>query len=126
MNIALWVVQILLALHTLMGAIWKFSNSEQAVPTLTAIPHAAWLGLSVLEILCALALVIPWFVAPAAMMIPVAAGIIAAEMILFCVLHLAGGNPFNGQPIYWLVVTVVCAFVIYGRLVLAPLSPEAL
>lgn len=122
MNIALWVVQILLALHTVMGAIWKFSNSEQAVPTLTKIPHAAWLGLSVLEILCALALVIPWFMPPTALLIPTAAIIIAAEMLLFCAVHLMSGNPFNGQPIYWLVVTAVCAFVAYGRLALEPLQ----
>ena len=46
MNILLWVLQILLALHTAMGAVWKFSNSEQTVPSLKAIPHGAWLTLS--------------------------------------------------------------------------------
>jgi len=30
MNILLWTFQVLLALHTAIGAVWKFSNSEQA------------------------------------------------------------------------------------------------
>jgi hypothetical protein len=42
MNILLWVLQILLALHTTMGAVWKFSHSEQTVPSLKAIPHGVW------------------------------------------------------------------------------------
>ena len=51
MNILLWVLQILLALHTAIGAVWKFFNSEQTVPSLKAIPHGVWLSLSVIEIL---------------------------------------------------------------------------
>jgi hypothetical protein len=40
MNILLWILQILLALHTAMGAVWKFSHSaEQTMPSLKAIPH---------------------------------------------------------------------------------------
>jgi hypothetical protein len=31
MNILLWILQILLALHTIVGAVWKFLNSEQTV-----------------------------------------------------------------------------------------------
>ena len=37
MNPTLWVLQSLLALHTAIGALWKFSNSEQAVPSLSAL-----------------------------------------------------------------------------------------
>lgn len=44
MNILLWVLQILLALHTVIGAVWKFSNSEQTVRSLNAIPHGVWAG----------------------------------------------------------------------------------
>ena len=38
MNILLWILQILLALHTAVGAIWKFSNPAQNLPSLSAIP----------------------------------------------------------------------------------------
>jgi hypothetical protein len=37
--------------------------------------------------------------------------------------HIASGSGGSGQIIYWLVVAVVCAFVAYGRFVLAPLAP---
>ncbi len=53
MNIALWILQVLLALHTAMGAVWKLSHSEQTVASLSALPHALWLGLSGLEVLAA-------------------------------------------------------------------------
>ena len=32
MNVLLWILQILLALHTVTGAVWKFFNSEHSVP----------------------------------------------------------------------------------------------
>ena len=65
MNILLWVLQILLALHTVMGAVWKFSNSaEQTVPSLKAIPHGVWLAMSVFELLCSLGLILPAFIVP--------------------------------------------------------------
>jgi hypothetical protein len=32
MDILLWILQILLALHTIVGAVWKFSNSERVIP----------------------------------------------------------------------------------------------
>ena len=59
MNIFLWILQGVLAAHTLMGAIWKFTNSEQTVPALKAIPNGGWLALAGMEILCAVGLVLP-------------------------------------------------------------------
>lgn len=115
MNTLLWILQILLALHTLMGAVWKFSHSEQAVPSLKALPHAAWLALSVFELLCSLGLILPALSASLALLAPIAAAGIAVEMLLFCGLHLRSGDPKHGQMIYWLVVAVLCAFTAYGR-----------
>lgn len=51
MNILLWVLQALLALHTFTGAVWKWSNPEQTVPSLKAIPHGIWLAMSVADCL---------------------------------------------------------------------------
>jgi hypothetical protein len=120
MNILLWVLQVLLALHTAMGAVWKFSNSEQAVPSLSALGHGGWLGLAVVELLCAVGLVVPVLSKPLGSLAPIAAAVIAGEMLLFCALHLRSGDPNHGQMIYWLVVAAVCAFVAYGRFVLQP------
>lgn len=121
MNITLWILQILLAAHTAVGAVWKLSNSEQTVPSLSALPHGAWLGMSGVELLCALGLVLPLLYRPAAPLVPIAAVVIAAEMLLFCALHLASGDRNSGPMIYWLVVAAVCAFIAYGRFVLKPL-----
>ena len=120
MNILFWVLQILLALHTVVGAVWKFSNSEQTVPSLKAIPHGVWLGMSVFELLCSLCLILPAFYKPLAILAPVAAACIAAEMLLFSGLHVHSGDTNYGPIFYWLVVAAICAFIAYGRFVLKP------
>lgn len=58
MNLFLWILQVLLALHTAMGAVWKLSNSEQTAG-LTALPHGVWMGLCGLEVVAAVALLVP-------------------------------------------------------------------
>ena len=120
MNIFLWVLQILLALHTVMGAVWKFSNSETTA-SLKAIPHGIWMLLIVIEILCALALIIPSFIKNAGILAPIAAAVLATEMIFFCIMYFVSGGGTYSQPVYWLVVAVICAFLAYGRFVLKPL-----
>jgi hypothetical protein len=121
MNLLLWVLQILLALHTVMGAVWKFFNSEQTVPSLKAIPHGVWLALSVFELLCGLCLILPAFNKRLAILAPIAAACIAAEMLLFSGLLIYSGDPNYGPMIYWLVVAAICAFIAYGRFVLNPI-----
>ncbi len=118
MNIFLWVLQILLALHTIMGAVWKFSNSEQTVPSLKAIPHEVWLAMIVIELLCSLGLILPALNKHLAILAPIAAVCIAAEMLLFSGFHIYSGDANYGQMIYWLVVAALCAFIAYGRFVL--------
>lgn len=120
MNILLWVLQVLLALHTAMGAVWKFSNPEQTVPSLKAIPHGAWLAMSVIELLCTLGLLLPAVNKNLGILAPIAAACIAAEMLLFCGVHLLSGDANHGPMIYWLVVAAICAFIAYGRFVLKP------
>ena len=121
MNILLWVLQILLALHTIIGAVWKFSHSaEQTMPSLKAIPHGVWLAMSVFELLCSLGLILPAFNKPLAILAPIAAACIAAEMLLFSGLHIYSGDANYGPMIYWLVVAAICAFIAYGRFVLKP------
>ena len=120
MNILFWVLQILLALHTIMGAVWKFSNSEQTVPSLKAIPHGVWLAMSVFELLCSLGLILPAFNKSWSIMAPIAAVCIAAEMLLFCGLHVYSGDPKHGHMIYWLIVAAIGAFTAYGRFMPKP------
>jgi uncharacterized membrane protein YphA (DoxX/SURF4 family) len=85
MNIFLWILQILLALHTVMGAVWKFSHSaEQTMPSLKAIPSGIWWALAGVELLCALCLILPALYKPAAVLVPVAATCIAVIIVLLC------------------------------------------
>lgn len=124
MNIFLWILQILLALHTIMGAVWKFSNPEQTVPSLSVIPHSVWLAMSVIELLCSLGLILPLFNKSLANLAPSAAIIIAAEMLLFCVLDIFSGNPDWNHIMYWFVVAALCAFIAYGRFVIKPVQQK--
>lgn len=122
MNIFLWVLQVLLAVHTAIGAVWKFSNSAaQTMPSFSAIPQGVWLSMSVIELLCALALILPAFSKSLAILVPMAAVVITAQMLFFCGLHLYSGDSNYGPMVYWLVVAALCAFIAYGRLVLKPL-----
>jgi len=120
MNMLLSVLQVLLALHTLMGALWKFFNPEQTVPSLKAIPHGAWLAISVIEVLCSVGLILSVINKRRANLAVFAAAFIAAEMLLFCGLHLSSGDPHTGEMIYWLVVAAIAAFIAWGRFVKKP------
>ncbi len=123
MNIFLWILQTLLALHTIMGAVWKFSHTaEQTMPSLKAIPQPAWFALAGVELLCAVCLILPAVYKPAAVLAPLAAIGIALTMLLFCVMELLSGNANMSSIIYWLVVVGVCTSIAYGRLVLRPFA----
>ncbi len=122
MNAFLWVLQVLLALHTAMGASWKFSNSERAVPSLAALPHGLWLAMAAVAMLGALALVLPAVNKRLGVLVPIAAAYVIAEMLLFSAVHLASGATAHGELVYWLVVAAVCAFLMVGRLRLRPIG----
>lgn len=121
MNIFLWILQGLIALHTGMGAIWKLSKTpEQTMPSLKAIPNSVWMGMSVLEILIALALILPILNNSFGKLAPIAALLIVIEMLVFSGLHFSAGNTDNGPIFYWLIVAGICGFIVYGRFVLKP------
>lgn len=120
MNIVLWVVQVLLALHTAMGAVWKFSNSEAKVPSLAAIPHGVWLSLSVIELLVVACLLLPAASPRFGPLAPYAAFTLVAEMLLYSAVHLRSGVGTSGELTYWLVVAVVAGALAFGRLVVVP------
>lgn len=121
MNIALWIFQSLLALHTTMGAIWKFSKSPaETMPSLAAIPQGVWISLSIVELIVAVCLVIPALNKGWGVVTPVATIIIIVEMLTYCAIHFQSGTKDFGPMAYWMIVALVCAFVAYGRLTLKP------
>jgi hypothetical protein len=119
--IFLWVLQALLAFHTAIGAGWKVFNSEQSVPTLSALPNGIWMGLIPFELICAICLVLPAVMPSLGFLVPLAAIAIAAEMLLFSGVHLLAGTEENGPMLYWLGVAAVCAIIALGRWFVAPL-----
>lgn len=120
MNLFLWILQALVALHTSIGAGWKLFNSEQSVPALNAIPHTGWMILIPLELICAVGLVIPALTPSLGWLVPFAALGIAVEMLAFSGLHLRVGAADHGPMYYWLGVAAVCAVIVLGRLFVAP------
>ena len=125
MNILLWTLQILLAFHTTMGGVWKFSNPEQTVPSLSVIPHAIWLTMGVIELICAVCLILPAVSKRLGRLAPIAASFIAAEMLLYCLLDIFSAEPDYNHILYWLVVATFSGFIAYGRLVLKPIQQSA-
>jgi hypothetical protein len=115
-NVALWIMQVLLALHTVMGAVWKFSNTPRDTPSLHAIPLGVWRALIGVELLLAAGLVLPALSEHLAWVAPAAAGGVAAEMLGFVAVHLRSGVKQHGQMIYWLVVALFSALIVFGRL----------
>ena len=123
MNITLWILQILLALHTIMGAVWKFSkNAEQTMASLKAIPDRVWMAMAIVELLCSLGLILPAFSKSIATLAPIAALFIVAEMLLFSAMHLSSGSGDYGPIVYWVAVAAVAAFITFGRFVLVPVN----
>ena len=121
MNIVLWILQILMAAHTLIGGLWKFSNPVAELPSLAVIPQWLWLAIGVLEIFFALGLILPLFKKSLGQIISVAALAIVAEMFLFTGLHLASGSNDKTQISYWLVVAAICGFISFARFKLKPI-----
>ena len=121
MTIALWTLQILLALHTAIGAFWKLGNSAAQVPSLSPIPSTGWLALAGVEMICAALLLLPLWKGLAGGAVPAAAIVIAAEMAGFILLHLRAGAAEPGPPLYWAVVMGLCLLLAALRLWVAPL-----
>lgn len=92
------------------------------MPSLKVIPQGGWLALASVELLCALCLVLPVLYKPASAFVPVGASGIALIMLAFCAIELFSGRANMNSITYWLIVVAVCAFIVYGRLVLRPLA----
>ena len=118
MNVLLWVLQILLTLWNMIGAIYMVNNYENLakVWALNALPKPAWMALGVLQALFALGLVLPGVVREFPKLIPISAACLAVISLLGIALYVA----YAGFPgILWAVVpAILAAFVAYGRFVL--------
>jgi len=122
MNILLWTLQIVLAAHTLIGAVWKISTTaQQTMPTLSVIPHQVWIAMSLVEVLCAIGLILPLLrrKAPGTSVI-LACIFLTIEMVSFSAIHFWSGTQDMSPVIYWLVVAGISCFIVFGRICLRP------
>jgi uncharacterized membrane protein len=116
MNIALWVLQGLLAFAFFMaGSMKTFSYEKykkQAGAHAPSKNFALFIGLS--EIAGAIGLILPWATGVVSILTPVAASALALVMILGVGYHLQHKDPFS-KAIPAFVLFVLSAFVAVGR-----------
>lgn len=126
MNILLWVIQIALTLLNLAGGSYKlFQYDELAkVPAAGALSRGAWGALGVLEIVCAVLLVVPAALKWMPVLTLLAAAVLTLEDLALAVLY--GRYSLDvavSNPLVWAaVMALLAAFVAYGRYALSPLT----
>lgn len=123
MNVLLWVLQILAAL--LYGAsgvmkVFLFDKISGEVPSFGALPREAWMALGILELVCAVGLVVPAALRWQPRLTILAATLLAIESLVFVGVHLKYRE--IGSIAMSLVLGLLMAFVAYGRTVLKPIS----
>lgn len=127
MNIALWIIQGLLAVIFLMAGFMKVSKSKDEVKE-TGGERMAWVEdvsdsnlklIGVLEILAGIGLILPQLTGILPILTPLAAVGLILTMIGAMTLHIKRGD--GAQAIVMnLVLLLMAAFVAYGRFVLIP------
>lgn len=123
MNILLWVLQILAALVFGASGIMKafmFEKISKEDPSFGALPREVWAVLGILELVCVVGLIVPSAFRWMPMLTVVAAAVLAGETLVFIGVHI---KYFSIPPIIMsAVLGLLMAFIVYGRLVLKPIS----
>ena len=126
MNTAIWIVQILLALAFLMAGIMKttqpIARLKQRMHWVESInPPSLVRVIGTLEILGAVGLILPAMTGILPWLTPVAAGGLVLTMIGAMIVHIRIGDAAS-HLIMNVVLLVLAAVVIYGRVIAVPLS----
>ena len=121
MNALLWVLQILAALLYGSSGVMKvfmFDRISQDVPSFGALPRGAWTTLGILELACAVGLIVPAAIHWRPPLTIVAATVLAAESLVFVGVHVKYREVT--PMILSVALGLLMAFVAYGRMVLKP------
>jgi uncharacterized membrane protein YphA (DoxX/SURF4 family) len=124
MGIALWIVQVLLALLFIAAGIPKLRLSQAAlvrsVPAMStlALPFVRFIGIA--ELLAAIGLILPAATRIAPGLTPAAAAGLVTLMTSATVFHVA--HKQYAQIGLTVLLLLLAAVVVYGRLVLAPIA----
>jgi hypothetical protein len=122
MNIVLWVLQVLAAL--LYGAsgvmkVFLFDKISGDVPSFGALPRQVWMALGIMELVCAVALVVPGALHWQPRLTVLAAAVLAIESLVFIGVHVKYGE--ITPIVFSAVLGLLMAFIAYGRAVLKPI-----
>lgn len=123
MNVLLWVLQIVTALLYAASGVMKvflFDEISADVPAFGALPREAWMALGLLELVCAVGLVVPAASRWRPRLTVLAAAALAVESLVFIAVHVGYREVAPG--ILSGVLGLVMAFLAYGRAVLRPIS----
>lgn len=121
MNILLWVLQVLGAI--VFGAsgfmkVFLFDDISGDVPSFGALPRHVWTALGIIELVCAVGLIVPAALRWKPVLTVVAATVLALETLVFIWVHIQYREI---APIVMSgVLGLVMAFIAYGRMVLKP------
>ena len=123
MNSTLWILQGAGALLYLASGVMKvflFEKVSADVPSFGALPRGTWTTLGVIELLCAIGLVVPAALLWHPGLTVAAALVLALESLVFIGVHVR----YREVPpiVMSAVLGLLMAFVAYGRAVLQPLS----
>lgn len=126
MNIVLWIIQVPLALFYLAGGSYKVFKTDELmkVPASAMLPSGGWKALGVLEVVCAVLMIVPAATRWMPMLTPIAAAILAVETLSLAAvqatysLQIAATNPL----VWSVVMGVMAALVAYGRYALRPVA----
>ena len=120
-NIVLWVLQILGALLYVSSGVMKvfmFDKVSGDVPSFGALPRNAWTALGILELVCAVGLIVPDVLHWHPQLTVLAAIVLAIESLVFIGVHV---KYHEVTPIIMSgVLGLIMAFIAYGRMVLHP------
>ena len=122
MNTLLWVLQVLGALLYLSSGVMKvfmFDKISADVPSFGALPRNAWTALGVLELVCAVGLIVPDALHWDPQLTVRAARILAVEALVFVGVHVKYREVT--PTIMSAVLGILMLFIAYGRHVLSPI-----
>ena len=122
MNILLWVLQVLAALIYAASGVMKvfmFDSVSADVPSFGALPRDAWMALGIVELVCAVGLIVPAAFTWRPALTVAAAAVLAIESLVFIEVHVKYGE--IGSIIMSGVLGLLMTCIAYGRMVLKPL-----
>lgn len=122
MNILLWVLQIALAWLCIAGGVYqifKVDELAKGVAAMRELPRALWVALGAVGLVAGLGLVLPGAIGVVPFLTPIAAAAVVAQSGLISALYVYHRD--HSPLVFSAAMTLVAAFVSYGRFALDPL-----